>query len=271
MTHRAARAVLAVLIAWIGAFLFWEGAAEAALGSSTVVRAGSGPVQIPAAGSSRRFELGPGESWNTAYYVTGPGNGPVVMVVAGLHGNEPAGAAAAERVKDYTIRRGTLIVLPRANVYGLARGVRHDQGGSDLNRDFPRASGERADTPLARAIWDVVLRYRPDWLIDLHEGYDYHVHNSKSVGQSVIYDPNGPEVAEAARRIAAALNREAPASERFSIIKYPVRGGIARSASDLLDVKAMIVETNRVDDEFATRVRYHEIAVRTLLDYLGML
>lgn len=271
MARSIAYAVFALWFAWIGVFLF-DLDVDAAQAGTTVIRAGqTATVDSDPIGDRRKLTLGSGESWSTAYYVIDRGNGPVVMIVAGIHGNEPAGAAAAERIKEFPIKRGQLIVLPRANEYGLNRGVRTDASGSDLNRDFPRKRGERADTPLARAIWDVVERYRPDWLMDLHEGYDYHVRNSKSVGQSVIYDPNGSPIATAVNHIVSRLNEVAPKNERFSIIKYPVKGGIARSASDLLGTNAMIVETNRVHDGMSQRIRYHEIAVRSLLERLGML
>lgn len=268
----ASCAVLLLFLAWTGAFFFDAAAAAADMGT-TVIRAGRSEAAAESApvGDSRRYVLGSGESWSTAYYVVDKGSGPVVMVVAGLHGNEPAGAAAAERIKDYPIVRGKLIVIPRANEHGLRRSVRTDASGSDLNRDFPRRKGERADTPLARAIWELVERYRPDWLMDLHEGYDYHVRNAKSVGQSVIYNPKGSKIRPAVNYIVSRLNRVAPSGQRFSIIKYPVRGGIARSASDLLGTNAMIVETNRVHDPMSRRIQYHEIAVTSLLEHLGML
>ena len=46
------------------------------------------------------------------------------MITGGVHGDEPAGAAAAEQIRHWTIRRGTLIVVPRANPPALAAKTR---------------------------------------------------------------------------------------------------------------------------------------------------
>lgn len=218
-----------------------------------------------------RYIIGAKENWETEYYVIDSGkDGPSVMVVGGMHGNEPAGYLASDRVKDYKITNGKLIVLPRANAYGISKNIRNDAFKSDLNRSFPRTVAGVPTTALSKAIWEIVKYYDPSWLMDLHEGLDYHVINAKSVGQSVIYDPNGDSLEKAVSSIVTALNKTVDStSHRFSILRYPAVGGIARSASDRLGIRAMIVETSK-KDALSRRVAYHELAVTSLLRFLGM-
>ena len=73
-----------------------------------------------------------------------PELGPALLVVAGVHGNEPAGVVAAERVLKALRERepglkGRLVAL-RGNLGALAAGRRFL--GRDLNRGWSAASIE---------------------------------------------------------------------------------------------------------------------------------
>jgi len=85
-----------------------------------------------------------GSRFATEVYVHDSGvAGPVVMIVGGVHGNEPAGANAAEVIRRYPITKGKLVVIPRANVTALAADKRLipdlDTNLGNLNRNYPRA------------------------------------------------------------------------------------------------------------------------------------
>ncbi|MEC9054226.1 MAG: succinylglutamate desuccinylase/aspartoacylase family protein, partial [Verrucomicrobiota bacterium] len=103
--------------------------------------------------------LAAGTKWETPYHVIkGPRPGPTVFLTGGLHGNEPAGARAADQIRHWPILRGRLVVLPRANRPGLKAGTRHlpelPREKADLNRNFPR-TGEKneASSLIGREIW----------------------------------------------------------------------------------------------------------------------
>ncbi|MDP7306168.1 MAG: succinylglutamate desuccinylase/aspartoacylase family protein, partial [Roseibacillus sp.] len=109
--------------------------------------------------------LGEGTRWETPFHIIESNNpGPTVLITGGLHGNEPAGARAAEQIRHWPILRGRLVVLPRANQPGLRAGTRHlpelAKSEADLNRNFPRtgADGE-ALTDIGRAIWNLVRKH----------------------------------------------------------------------------------------------------------------
>ena len=66
-----------------------------------------------------------GTQWETTFYRRDSGmDGPVVLVTGGIHGNEPAGARAAEQIRHWPLKKGRLIVVPRANIPGLKAGTR---------------------------------------------------------------------------------------------------------------------------------------------------
>ncbi len=210
-----------------------------------------------------------GTTHETKYYVYDSGEkGPTVVVVGGVHGDEPAGAKAALQAKDYSVKKGKLVVIPEANKPALKKGTRTSSLG-DLNRDFPRTSSESADTYLAKGIWEVMTKYKPNWLIDMHEGYSYHKVNSESVGQSVIYYPNSGAASVAKAMAAAASKTVTVSSHTFSVLKYPVAGSLARAVSIRFGTNGMIVET--CDKQtLSLRVSQHLAALNAMLSALGM-
>src|SRR6056297_1301616 len=114
------------------------------------------------------FTIMTGTERETTVYVTSAAeSGPTVLVVGGMHGNEDAGYLAAEEIRSWSIERGTLVTIPRANAAAVEADRRSTVDGYDLNRQFP--VGSTPETELARAIWGVVEEYDPDEVLDLHE------------------------------------------------------------------------------------------------------
>lgn len=92
----------------------------------------------------RTGSLGCGTTWETPWRIVDSGqDGPTVLIVGGMHGNEPAGRWAAEQIQHWPIARGKLVVLPQVNRLGLAADsrwapdYRNDRKLRDLNRNFP--------------------------------------------------------------------------------------------------------------------------------------
>ncbi|MCC7108668.1 MAG: succinylglutamate desuccinylase/aspartoacylase family protein [Deltaproteobacteria bacterium] len=113
--------------------------------------------------------------------VTGSAPGATLIVVAGLHGNEPAGIEGARRVLAH-FEQGTLkgeLVVLAGNVAGLRQGVRHHE--RDLNRGWTDAHMARIDALAVRThedaeqheLWSSIEGARarargPVFLADLH-------------------------------------------------------------------------------------------------------
>jgi len=225
------------------------------------------PVEV------RRGILGEDTAWETGtVVVTSPAPGPTVLVLGGVHGDEPAGAMAAEAIAGWRITRGKLVVVPRANVRALAEGKRRTPGDaeevSDLNRCFPVDGAPRTD--LARALWGVVERHEPDVLLDLHEGFDFHRTNPDSVGSSVIASRDEGAREHAARMIAVIDATISDEGKRFDLLGPPIARSLARAASERLGIPSMIVETTKKGRAVTFRARQHRILVHTLLSELEM-
>ncbi|UCG49458.1 MAG: succinylglutamate desuccinylase/aspartoacylase family protein [Phycisphaerales bacterium] len=216
-----------------------------------------------------------GTRWQTQYYITDSNEpGPDVMIIGGVHGNEQAGARAAEHIRHWKITNGRLVVLPRANVPALNANKRSmpdlPKERSNLNRNFPKNDTDQPKCTLSKAIWDLVRSEEPDWLLDLHEGADFTQVNSDSVGSSIIA-AEMPEVGDHARRMLRVLNETVEdANKKFVLKGPPTRGSLARAAADRLNTKTMILETTMKDQRISRRTRQHRIMVHCFLSSLGM-
>ena len=122
-------------------------------------------------------------------HICGAGEGPILYVVAGLHGDERAGWYAATLLQDAAIHAGELYVLARANPWGAENGERTTRQKMDVNRRFP-GSPEGSDAEqIAEAIFQDIGRVHPVLVLDLHEarilreGRDF-LGNSLILGQT---------------------------------------------------------------------------------------
>jgi predicted deacylase len=223
-----------------------------------------------------RQEILPGTRFATEVcIVTAAAPGPTVMIVGGAHGNEPAGAHAAEVISQWSLTHGKLVVVPRANVPALAANKRLTPGLStnlsNLNRNFPRAGiAEPARGELAEAIWALALEHKPDWMLDLHEGFDFNLVNDKSVGSSVIVTPDAKGKAAADVMLMAVNRTITDAQLKFSRRGPPINASLARAAGEHLRIPGMTLETTS-KHPLALRVRQHEVMVHALLHHLGMM
>ena len=60
--------------------------------------------------------LAKGTQWETAFYQRDSGvDGPVVLVTGGIHGNEPAGARAADQIRHWRLKKGAAHCCPAGN------------------------------------------------------------------------------------------------------------------------------------------------------------
>ncbi len=93
-----------------------------------------------------------------------------VGIFAGIHGDEPAGVAAAARLlprlaaNPAPVRGYELAVYPLCNPTGLAAGTRHAASGRDLNREFWLGSRE----PEVLLLEHEIRAGRFDGIIALH-------------------------------------------------------------------------------------------------------
>jgi len=140
----------------------------------------------------------------------GPKDGPTLLLLAGVHGDEINGIDTVRRIlrdlKERPLVRGTLVAIPILNVFGFLAMRRELPDGRDLNRYFPGSSKGSLASRLAYALVQEVLP-AVDVVIDLHSGADQrhnHPHlrytegDEGSLELAHVFDP--PLVLQAAIR-----------------------------------------------------------------------
>jgi murein peptide amidase A len=112
-----------------------------------------------------------------AWHVGNPGARRTFVVVAAMHGDEPAPRRTLWRLRDGAPIRGVdMWLVPAMNPDGLARRSRYNANGVDLNRNFPvswrrqQHSGRRAASARETRVMMRFLReIRPDRIVSFHQ------------------------------------------------------------------------------------------------------
>lgn len=118
-----------------------------------------------------------------------PGNNNKILIIGGVHGNEPAGTAGIMKwlqnyVKNKPANSPSLIVIPNANIWGLANNSRYLPRllHADLNRNFTNNGGSE---PVSDFIAKIINDSKPDLVVDFHEGWGFHKIEPDSIGSTV--------------------------------------------------------------------------------------
>ncbi|MFO7753935.1 MAG: M14/M99 family metallopeptidase [Desulfobacteraceae bacterium] len=125
------------------------------------------------------------------YRIHGVEPGKTLMIVGGIQGDEPAGFLAADLYADFSLEKGNLIVVPRANFPSILRKERKIN--KDMNRKFLDQGDSYYETQVVHVLKDLIRE--SDCLLNLHEGsgvfskkWEGPMRNPRRYGQSVIAD-----------------------------------------------------------------------------------
>jgi hypothetical protein len=176
--------------------------------------------------------------------IRGREDGPRLLFIAGIHGDELNGVAIVRRLIRFCQGQdiaGTVIGIPVANVWGVLSHTRYMIDGRDLNRSFP---GSREGSYTSR-VADSVFRIaeRCDYVVDFHSasggrsnipqiradmGDRDTAGISKAFGTACIYNHKGVEGTlrrELVEKGVPAILYEGGEQERFE--ELPVEIGVA--------------------------------------------
>jgi len=211
---------------------------------------------------------------NTVHVLRGQEDGPVIYIVAGVHGDEQAGWRAGNLVKEATLKAGTLYIVSPANLYGAQEDQRRTKDERDLNRNFPgNPEGWDAEI-IANAIYTDIQDKQPVLVLDLHEarpkdddyaslGYNYDALGNSLICQSL--DGIGDLIWDA---MLDSENGEL-CSSPLTLYGTPPSGSVNQTVTDLLGIPAITIETLR-SEPLSQRVRNHLELVEYTLEFYAM-
>ncbi len=109
-----------------------------------------------------------------------------IMLIGGIHGNEPGAYKAADMLINATLKKGEMLIIPRSNFTSILADVRGYNG--DMNRKFASISKKDPDYYYVELLKSAILEYKPDVLISMHDGYGFYIKNKRAWGQSIVID-----------------------------------------------------------------------------------
>ena len=131
------------------------------------------------------------------YVYRAPEDGPILVLTAGMHGDEINGMEIVRRIIDAGHRkvlRGTTVCMPIINVYGFLNYSRDVPDGKDVNRSFP---GSRNGSLASRVAYHMTHSIIP--FIDV--GVDFHTGGAMRTNfpqvRCVMQDARNVELADA--------------------------------------------------------------------------
>ncbi len=175
------------------------------------------------------------------HVIRGKRKGPTVFVSAAIHGDELNGIEIIRRLKKLSILKkikGTLILVPVVNVYGLSSLSRYLPDRRDLNRSFPGSTKGSLAARTAKIFFDEIVQ-KSNYGIDLHTGA-IHRSNLPQVRTNI---KNG-EIWELAKAF------EAPV-----ILHSELRDGSLRSVAQDKGVPILLYEAGEA-------LRFDEISIK---------
>ena len=184
-------------------------------------------------------------------------NGPVVLLSAGIHGDEINGVEIVRQIIIQKINKpkiGTIICIPIVNMFGFVNKSREFPDGRDLNRVFP---GSKNGSLASRFAFHILKEIMPvvDFAVDFHAGGA-----SRFNAPQIRIAPNNLEL----KKLADIF--DAP----FTLYSKNIAGSF-RNSSDKLNVKMLLFEGGKSLD-INNQIALEGVnGTKRLLHYLGML
>ena len=121
-------------------------------------------------------------------------NNKTLLVIGGIHGNEPGGYFSAEILAShYKINSGSLWIVPNLNARSIQADVRGLYG--DMNRKFLTIDKSDPDYQIVTDIKHLILNNQIALIINLHDGHGFYrnkyygtIFNPNAWGQTCVID-----------------------------------------------------------------------------------
>ncbi|UQZ89982.1 hypothetical protein C4J81_12520 [Deltaproteobacteria bacterium Smac51] len=227
------------------------------------------------------------------YKIYGRREGPTIMIIGGIQGDEPGGFLSADLYADLALKRGNLIVVPRANFNSIIQHNRGPEG--DMNRKFEGDLSQDPDRPIVECLKELMAE--SDLVLNLHDGSGYYrptwendMANPNRYGQCIISDAEvytHPEtgrvlpLGDYARAVVERVNEDISDSlQKFHFFNTNTaatdskhkeqRKSVTYYAMTKLGIPAFGVETSKQLPSLELKVHQHNLAVNAFMELFGV-
>ena len=226
------------------------------------------------------------------YRIYGRQQGPTIMLIGGIQGDEPGGFLSADLYADVALTKGNLIVVPRANFSSIVKAHRGPSG--DMNRKFGTPTAADPDRKIVGILKD--LMGESDLLLNLHDGSGYYrptwennMANPKRYGQCIIADANTYTLSDGrtidlkdiAQKVVDRVN-EKISNPLYKFNFHNTNTGAANSkhkeqrgsatyyALTKVGIPAYGVETSKQLPSLEMKIYQHNLAINAFMDIFGV-
>ncbi len=230
------------------------------------------------------------------YRIFGEEPGKTIMIIGGIQGDEPGSYLTADLYADIQLKKGNLIVVPRANFYSILLNRREGLTG-DMNRKFGKNGNIKKSLDEEVVVVLKHLIADSDLLLNLHEGSGFYsphwisdMEHPKRYGQSIIYDAETYPLQNNQGELnlgGLARNVIEKANSQIENKRYHFRLNNHNTVSDKTihpeqrlsatyyaltqaHIPAFGVETSKTIKELETKISLHKLVINTFMEQLGI-
>lgn len=216
--------------------------------------------------------------------------GDTLLVIGGIHGNEPGGYfSASVLATHYKISKGNLWVVPNLNFESLLRNSRGIYG--DMNRKFDKITKDDKDYDDVIKIKEIILSKEVDFITNLHDGrgfYREHSENSlfnpSAWGQAFIVDQKKLDIDSKYNnldiflpKVQNEINKDLSHNHHVFNLKNTKTKEKDEQMQQSLTYfaitngkPAIAIETSKNIDDLVLKVKYQLVAIENIMKAMGI-
>jgi len=226
------------------------------------------------------------------YKITGETKGKTVMILGGIQGDEPGGFLTADSYADISLAKGSLIVVPRANLPSIL--LQKRSVNVDMNRKFADEDAREYEGKIVNILKELISE--SDCLLNLHDGSGFYypewvsdMKNPLRFGQSIIADfdtyetddGNVIDMGSVGRKVVKKVNEKIDQKDLFFRFnnhrtgeKHSIHKEQRKSATYFAVTRCSIpafgIETNK-GLSVEKKVRHHQYAINAFFEEFGLI
>lgn len=216
--------------------------------------------------------------------------GDTLLVIGGIHGNEPGGYfSAAILATSYKITKGNLWVVPNLNFESLLKNNRGIYG--DMNRKFDKITKDDKDYEDVERIKKIILSKEVDFIANLHDGRGFYrehwensIFNPSAWGQAFIVDQKKLDINSKYKdldiflsKVQNEINKDLAKNHHIFNLKNTKTKEKDEQMQQSLTYfaithgkPAIAIETSKNIEDLVQKVKYQLIAIEKIMKVMGI-
>lgn len=197
------------------------------------------------------------------YYLNENNNKIKIVIVAGIHGNEIAGVKAVEKIIEEKYNWAEMILIPKANIEAYKSKVRNPYYMSDLNRSFPGKDKGTDTELLAKEIFNIIEKEKPDFVLDLHEWNKAYDEDEKKLDNGLIFNSTENKLWKSGEKIYNEYG-DTKTNNMLTLNLGSPNGSLNKEIWEFLNIPVLTIESN-MSESLDQRIDFHLQIIKKII------